>query len=100
MVNTHQIPMPGFISAETLQAFNNTAAELKKEGGVRNHITVKGKSNPFRPCSVGAPRLSLKNRNLHTGQGESIEQGARKLGCLLDKYGLLLVSQIHFAQQS
>lgn len=28
------------MSNETLQAFNNTAAELKKEGGVRNHITV------------------------------------------------------------
>lgn len=28
------------ISLETLQAFNNAAAELKKEGGIRNHITL------------------------------------------------------------
>lgn len=39
MENTH-IFMPEFISAETLQAFNNPAADLKREGGVRNHITV------------------------------------------------------------
>lgn len=32
--------MSAFISCEALQAFNNTAAELKKEGGVRKHITV------------------------------------------------------------
>lgn len=37
--NTH-IFMPEIISTETLQAFNNTAAESKKEGGVRNHITL------------------------------------------------------------
>lgn len=39
MENTH-IFMPDFFSAETLQAFNNTAAELEKERGVRNQITV------------------------------------------------------------
>lgn len=40
MGNTH-IFMPEIISTETLQAFNNTAAKLKKEGGCQKpHYTV------------------------------------------------------------
>lgn len=50
--NTHVL-LPEFISAETLQAFNNAAAQLKKE--VSETTLRCGKSNPFRPSSVGAP---------------------------------------------
>ena len=39
MENT-RIFTPEFISSETRRAFNNTAAELRKEEGVRNRITV------------------------------------------------------------
>lgn len=77
--NTH-ILLPEFISAETLQAFNNAAAQLKEE--VSETTLRCGKSNPFRPRRCRSPRLSLKNRNLHrgaTGENEGArEQGARK----------------------
>lgn len=46
--------MPEIISTEILQALN-TAAELKKEVGFRNDITVCETSNLFESSSEGAP---------------------------------------------
>lgn len=53
MENAH-ICMQGYKIIKTLQAFNSTAAELKKERGCQKpHCSVA--SNVFRPSSVGDP---------------------------------------------
>lgn len=78
--------MPQVISAETLQAFNNTAAEFKG-GGQKPHYTV-GSLIYWSPAVWEPPFVLKKEEVGNLWEAARREQGAGKWGCPPDKYGL------------